>query len=127
MCEDIMTSIAGPCVRASEAVLRGHQRKSVRDEKYPGMIPFPASSVTGILYSDISEAGLNALDEFEGEMYQRVEVDVELPGGECARACAYVVRPEYQQILTTDDWDFDEFLENGKQVFLAEYGGFQRE
>lgn len=126
MCDDIMASIAGNCFRVSEAVLRDHQRKAVRNEHYPGMVPSPASSVTGVLYSHVSEQGLKALDAFEGEMYQRVEVDIELPDNKSTRAFTYIIRPAFQRVLSTQDWDFDEFLSNGKQAFLAEYGGFRR-
>ncbi len=126
MCEDIMTAIAGNCVRVSEAVLREHQRKAVRNEPYPGMVPAPASSVNGVLYSDVSKQGLKALDAFEGEMYQRVEVDIELQDGKTTRAFVYRIRPQFQHVLTGDEWDFDEFLKNGKQSFLVEYTGFRR-
>jgi gamma-glutamylcyclotransferase (GGCT)/AIG2-like uncharacterized protein YtfP len=125
MCEDIMFAVAGEPLRSSRALLPGYGRFFVENEQYPGVIPYPGDSVDGVVYHEISPAGWERLDHFEGEMYDRRLVSVLGENGDEAHVYCYVIKPEYQQRLTTEKWDFEKFLHGGKEIFLTRYQGFK--
>ena len=56
-------------------------------------------------------------DRFEGEMYARQAVSIEMYDGGRLTAETYIVRPEYVDRLEEAEWDFSEFLCNGKSSF----------
>ncbi len=125
MCEDIMFAIAGPCECVGQAKLHGYQRRPVRGETYPGIMPHPGSSVSGVLYTGISGTAMQALDRFEGNMYQRDEVQLILQDNTLYTAFTYVVRPGYRHQLENRHWDVEHFLRDGKTRFISLYEGFR--
>ena len=126
ICEDIMFAVAGPCQSVAEASLRDYRRLVVRNQHYPGMIEAPGYSVQGRVYRGISVAGWQRLDRFEGEMYQRRPVQVVLTAGARVSAFSYIIKDAYRDQLEPRDWQFDDFLDQGKQAFVASYLGFRR-
>ena len=116
----------GDCMQLSTAVLRDYRRLAVRQQHYPGMIKAPGHVVEGVVYGNISDAGLARLDRFEGEMYARRRVEVELTDGSRQAVYSYVIKPAFEHQLEYRDWHFDEFLRRGKQAFTANYLGYQR-
>ncbi|MBC9073874.1 gamma-glutamylcyclotransferase [Thauera sp. CAU 1555] len=126
MCEDIMARVAGGAFSSTAAMLHGYARHPVRDETYPAIVPRHGASVAGRLYREVDAAALQRLDAFEGEMYARTPVCVELPDGGRADAEAYVFRPAWEHLLMPGEWDFERFLAHGKAHFLARYLGFSK-
>lgn len=107
------------------AVLRGYSRYAVKGEDYPAIIPSDVSDQQqGQVYLDISLSDLQRLDEFEGEYYQRLSVELETDAAELIAADAYVLKPEYRHILADNLWDVDAFEHQGLKRFLQRYGGF---
>jgi gamma-glutamylcyclotransferase (GGCT)/AIG2-like uncharacterized protein YtfP len=125
MCEDIMFAVAGEQLRHARALLPRYRRLSVENEQYPGVVPGDGASVDGIVYYDISPEAWSRLDHFEGEMYSRRLVTVLFENGDEGMAHCYVFRPEFQQRLTAEEWDFDMFLRCGKKIFQTRYPGFK--
>lgn len=125
MYPDIMAAVTGLHLEGSQAVLSGYRRLLVRGEHYPGVIPCPATTVAGVVYHNIPPAGWSRLDRFEGGMYERLPVSVQLADGATRQACCYICRPAFYHRLTEEDWDVDEFLRSGKTIFQQQYGGFQ--
>lgn len=126
ICEDIMYAVAGPCGQLGRARLLHHRRLAVKGEHYPGMIAAPGFSVDGMVYQGIDAAGLARLDRFEGDMYQRLPVQVELADGRLLEVFSYLVRDACRDQLTSRDWQLEEFLQRGKGAFTASYLGFGR-
>lgn len=124
MCEDIMEEVTGYRHISEPGVLKGFRRFAVRGELYPGIIPRGDGEVPGIVYRDIYANAWRRLDEFEGELYERRNVEIILPGGGSLRAGTYVVRPEFASRLAPVDWQFEDFLKNGKRVFRKSYKGY---
>lgn len=129
MCDDIMATVCG-IPRANlvsrPARLPHFARHPVIGETYPGMIPSPAASVSGILYLNLPEAVWSRLDVFEGEMYQRLAVSVETEEGTVLPAETYVFRSEFAHRLEEGSWDFEAFVsEGGKVRFQTRYLGFR--
>jgi gamma-glutamylcyclotransferase (GGCT)/AIG2-like uncharacterized protein YtfP len=125
LCPEIMNEVAGSSPASAPATLRGYCRRAVRGEEYPAILPDPLGSVAGVLYRDLPAAAWERLDRFEGEMYERLPVQVKLQGGSMASASAYVVRPAFLSLLDAGDWDYDEFLRQGKNVFQRRYRGYR--
>ena len=112
---------------SSHASLDGYRRLSVINETYPALVPVPGThSIQGVVYQGVSHDDIGRLDEFEGDYYRREEVEVIIAGGQRMISYTYVFRPEYQQLLSTRDWNPDTFRRNGLDAFLQRYLGFQR-
>ena len=125
MCEDILTSVAGCTPVSATVVLKDYRRLKVRHEHYPGLIHHPGGSVEGVLYRTLEVPAWARLDRFEGEMYERVAVTVELGDGMLAQADTYLIRPGFEHRLEPVDWDFEFFLAQGKDGFVSDYAGYE--
>jgi len=80
MCEDIMEDVAGCLPVRLPGRLSGYERRVVKGEQYPGLVPGAAGRVDGLVYRDVPGFAWARLDSFEGDMYQRKPVLVELTG-----------------------------------------------
>jgi len=124
MCEDIMSMVCGRPCHGEPAVLAGHQRHPVRGEDYPGMVARAAHQVQGQLYRTLDSRAFARLDAFEGAQYERVEREVLLADGTVIGAWTYLFRPAFGHLLLPGEWDFEAFLNGGRQRFLDRYAGF---
>lgn len=125
MCDDIIAAVAGHTPVSVTAVLKNHRRLRVRGEHYPGLTRHRGGQVEGVLYRALEPAVWARIDRFEGLMYERVRVTVELCDGTLAHADTYRVRPKYENRLEPVEWDFQAFLDVGKQGFVREYAGYE--
>ena len=125
MCEDIMEDVSGCRLPAVPGILKGYRRRAVRGAEYPGIIPHEDGRVEGVIYRKVPESAWERLDRFEGEMYIRQIVPVELSDGATLLAAAYVVQPQFTGHLEKTEWDFATFLRSGKTRFQRHYKGFQ--
>lgn len=125
MCSDIMFKVAGCQVEFSQAVLNNFFRSKMHGREYPGIVEQPKAQVSGVLYRNLSPEALRRLDVFEGNMYQRQEVEIMITDRGLAMAMTYVIKPRYRDQLTDEEWDYDFFLAFGKKKFEKTYFGFQ--
>lgn len=88
--------------RSMPAVLRGYARHAVRGASYPGIVWNRDASVDGVLYCDVEEADLIALDRFEGCEYRRQTVTVGAADGETVSAVTYLFVAEHR--LSNAPW-----------------------
>jgi gamma-glutamylcyclotransferase (GGCT)/AIG2-like uncharacterized protein YtfP len=126
MCADIMHRVAGCRARSTEAVLADFRRRKVSNEEYPGIVPCPGSMVSGVLYFHLADEAIRRLDIFEGELYDRQEVEVVSREYGVIRAMAYVIKPLYHDRLSNEAWSYDDFLAVGKARFEKAYLGFTK-
>jgi gamma-glutamylcyclotransferase (GGCT)/AIG2-like uncharacterized protein YtfP len=125
MCADIMRAVSGcPEPAGSPGRLRDHCRLCVRGEHYPGLVPRPGASVEGIVYRAVPADAWARLDRFEGDMYVRAGVDVELADASIRRVQTYLVRPELAACLEDRVWELEVFLRHGKAAFDSAYPGY---
>ena len=125
MCADIMHAVSGsPGLAGSRGLLRDHCRLCVRGEHYPGLVPRPGASVEGIIYHAVPAGAWARLDRFEGDMYLRSSVTVELADATILRAQTYLIRPELGRCLEDREWKLEEFLSHGKAEFERAYTGY---
>lgn len=106
--------------RFKRAMLSGYARFRVKGESYPGIIPQVDAITEGIIYLNVDELSLEQLDAYEGELYQRTRVRVETEGAEILDAETYVIKPEYQDFLSSKKWDAREFIQKHLETFLTD-------
>ena len=125
MCEDIMRKVSGYSLPHVPGTLRGYIRRCVRGESYPALAPHNGGRVEGVLYLNIPSFAWTRLDRFEGKMYVRQLVPVGLHDNTKLNAGTYIIRPEFRGYLEQSDWDFADFLRNGKARFEGHYQGYR--
>ena len=79
--------------RSLAATLVDHARQAVVAQDYPGMVPRPGATVSGVVYLDVDAADLARLDRFEGDDYRRESVEVMSGDGSAVTAETYVYLP----------------------------------
>ncbi len=126
MCSDIMFQVAGCRADCIPATLKDFKRSCIRGEEYPGIAAHPGAEVEGVLYLDLPPGAMVRLDSFEGEQYVRQEVQVLTQQSGFRLAMAYVIKPEYRELLTDETWSYEHFLAVGKFEFLKVYQGFRK-
>jgi gamma-glutamylcyclotransferase (GGCT)/AIG2-like uncharacterized protein YtfP len=125
MCSDIMIKVTGCQLDCCQARLKEYYRSNIRNKEYPGITPRSGAMVTGVLYLDLSPEAIERLDVFEGELYQRQFVEVVTEHHGVLKAMTYVIKPQYRDLLTDEEWSFTYFLAVGKKRFEETYFGFQ--
>ena len=125
MCDDIMAMASGCRLSPVAGTLRGYRRRAVHGEDYPALVPDAAGQVKGVVYGAVPDAAWRRLDRFEGHMYVRQAVQIDLADGATLAAHTYVVRPQFLHRLEEFDWHFAEFLRHGKARFQGHYTGYR--
>ena len=113
-----------PVSSHAPGTLKGYRRRSVIGEHYPAIVPDTENSVEGIIYRDVPDSAIDRLDRFEGEMYDRLPVNIELKNGGVLPAETYVLKAAFSHRLAQTDWDFDDFIAGGKAAFQRQYKGY---
>ena len=122
MFEDVWNRLVRGNYLSQKATLMGYARRSVKNDEYP--VIFQADElVEGVVYYDITEEDMITLDAFEGEYYERKEVEL-LVKNEPVNACVYVLKEHYFDIIDPKPWSEAHFATEGIKRFLANYKGF---
>jgi hypothetical protein len=118
-----MEAVTGRRFVSQPAVLRGYARFRVRGAVYPGIIATPGALTEGAVYCDVDAVSLARLDMFEGALYDRLGLNVDVEAGPSARgsvrAEVYVIPPSQRQRLSSDAWDPEEFRRRHLGTYLA--------
>jgi gamma-glutamylcyclotransferase (GGCT)/AIG2-like uncharacterized protein YtfP len=122
----VMKAVTGREFPSRKARVKDYARFKVKGESYPGLIPLVGTVTEGVLYLNVDALSVRRLDDFEGEMYQRVEVQADGLEGESITAHAYVLRAKYRNRLSSSEWDPMRFEANDLREFMASYRGFNR-
>ena len=110
---------------SSPAMLKGYARYLVRDESFPGIVPAGSDqALEGVLYHQVSAEDIRHLDSFEGDLYERLTVEVVLPDQTLVVADTYVIRSDKQDCLSHMSWKAEEFRRRDLQQFIDDYTGF---
>ncbi len=120
----VMVAVTGQKFRAEGACLRDYVRFKVKGESYPGIIDQKGALTSGIVHLGVDALSLKRLDEFEGNVYERVSVRVESDQGGSLTAEAYVIKREHRNLLSSEPWDLEAFEKNHLREFMANYKGF---
>ena len=126
MIPEVMVAVTTREFRFKNAILRGYSRFTVKGESYPGIIPASDAVTEGIIYFDLDESSLERLDAFEGDLYQRTPVKVEMEKEDILNAETYVIKPRYKRCLSSKEWNLKEFARIHLASFLQTYSGFKK-
>ena len=93
------------------ARLNGWRRGRVRGASYPGIEIFEDASTEGMLLfvsgagvsTGVDRAFLAILDDYEGELYERLDVSALTSRG-IVPSQVYALKAEHQHILEDEDW-----------------------
>jgi gamma-glutamylcyclotransferase (GGCT)/AIG2-like uncharacterized protein YtfP len=103
-------------------VLFDYARRCVKEEDYP--VIFKANEkVKGVVYYDVSDEDTTILDDFEGEFYERITVDI-VTHTQTIQAEVYVLKEAYFSIIDDTPWSEEAFEKEGMRRFLESYKGF---
>lgn len=121
---DIMTQVSGAIFQSQKATLLHYIRKTVRGEIYPAITMQRGNSTAGIIYFNLSLEAFDRLDKFEGNIYSRTKVEAICDNGEIVDTHAYVITETSAHQLSEEDWSYENFIKNHKQVFQRDYNGY---
>lgn len=124
MFEDIMGEVSGCSLPHEPGTLKGYSRRSVKGEYYPALVPDEKGHVQGVVYRNVPDSAWERLDRFEGEMYARQLVQIELNDGALLPAATYVIQEEFLGHLDRSEWNVADFLRSGKSRFQKHYKGY---
>lgn len=118
MFAEIMQAVCGRVPASRTAWLPGHRCRLLRDEVYPGLVPYAGEQVEGIVYTGLTAAELHRLDAYEGAGYLRSLCTVQGPEAHAMQAWVYLTAPAQQTRLSTTPWDAGHFARHHLQAYL---------
>lgn len=105
----IASAVTGEQPAWQDARLDDHARRALRDRPYPGAVPRSGESIRGVLLHRVSPVALARIDEFEGALYRRQQVNVLGDDGDRYPALVYLLRPRWHPLLLPRDWYHETF------------------
>jgi gamma-glutamylcyclotransferase (GGCT)/AIG2-like uncharacterized protein YtfP len=115
----VFQRIVGRALPGRDALLPGYRRCAIRGKCYPGVAARPGERTAGVLYEGLEAAELRRLDDYEGRLYRRIQVSVEVGDGEALAAWCYVMHPRHRHRLIARDWSVEEFRHRSLKSYLA--------
>jgi gamma-glutamylcyclotransferase (GGCT)/AIG2-like uncharacterized protein YtfP len=115
---DVLARVLGhtiPVDRLRAGIALNHQVVFFPRRTYPALRQAPGTRAPGTLIDGLTNDDLTALDAFEGDEYQRGQIEVSSGG---ASETAAVYWPS-TTIEAGTEWRFEDWLRQHKAVFLA--------
>ncbi|MCH2115750.1 MAG: gamma-glutamylcyclotransferase [Pirellulales bacterium] len=92
------------------ATLYGFARYRVIDTQFPGIVRAgSADLVRGRMYQDLNERTLARIDAYESDLYERLDVTVQLGDAKWVACQTYVIADSRRHILSDQTWDPTDF------------------
>jgi hypothetical protein len=127
MLPEVMEIVAGRRFECVPARLAGWRRRLLRDAVYPAVLPAPGETTAGVLWRGLDGRALARIDRFEGGLYERPQLRVELESGAACSAFVYVLRVEEHARASDAPWDEADFRARHLRGYLAACRAFARE
>jgi len=122
MFPQVWSRVMGGTHTSRRATITGYSRRQLPGEVHPALVADPDASVTGVLYSGLTQPELDRLDRFEGEDYPRISVRAVPETGAEVEAFVYIYA--HPEKTSPDLWDPERFEREGLQHFLEHYAGW---
>lgn len=103
---DRMQALIGRIPPSKAAQLVGFRTGLVARADFPGIVPCPDAVTTGLLLGSLNAEDLARLDAYEGELYQRVSIQVQTVSGPCS-AWVYQIVPWARDRVTREPWTIE--------------------
>jgi len=117
MFAEVMQKVTGRCFTGEPAMLHDYARYCIDREVYPGLIAEAGAITTGVLYSGIDVASMAKLDDFEGDAYQRIKVNVQV-NERPVSAAVYCMAPGQERLSNRQPWQAEAFVQRHMQSYL---------
>ena len=114
---EVWTLVAGRLHPSEPALLHGYRRRQLHAAPYPGIVAARMEEVEGVLWHGVEPEVVKRLDSFEGDVYERVAVEVQA-GERRVAAEAYVIGPAHQRLLSPEPWSESRFRERELERYL---------
>lgn len=119
MSPQVLQVLLGRVPDIKTARLKNHSRHPVANQVFPGMIVSSSSSgdavVEGRILMDVTALELDVLDWFEGNEYQRIQVDME----QKEKIQTYLWSNPLDELLLDRPWDYNEFCKTHLEWYLS--------
>jgi gamma-glutamylcyclotransferase (GGCT)/AIG2-like uncharacterized protein YtfP len=122
---EVMEAVTGRAFAGRPALLRGFARRRLLGRSFPGLVEERDAATAGVLYDGVDAATLATLDRFEGPLYERAAVAVELDRGTRAACWVYRLAPAAQSLVRAETWELAGFGADERAAFLAECRAFR--
>ncbi|KAF4495407.1 hypothetical protein FAGAP_8473 [Fusarium agapanthi] len=106
------------------AKVYGCARYTVRSRDYPAVVKKDGHEVDGDLLVLETKSMRKKLDDFEGEIYTPISVDVVLEDGGVVEADMYIWAGD-QDVLTEEPWELDTFVKERLADWLDLFEGME--
>ena len=100
--------IIGRTLSGPPALLPDYRCGLVARADFPGIVPSATESTPGCLLSGLTQRELSLLDDYEGELYRRVNVTVKVDG-KPVRAWVYVIVAWAWERVTGERWTIHDY------------------
>ena len=119
LCPEVWALVARASAARRPAILPDHRRGPILGEVFPGVVPQPGARVDGALLTALPPGARSRLDTYEGPLYARTPVRVQLPGGHLVAAETYLVAVPHRNLVGPGDWSLATFRASALPAFLA--------
>ncbi len=104
MWPQVLRTLTGSSWVTEDAVLIGFKRCRIKGAVYPGIKKDSTSSVKGKVVRGLGEKEILILDQFEGDAYERIRVQVKTGSNKEEEVFTYIIREAYKHILSDQEW-----------------------
>lgn len=119
LCPEVWSLVVGAPVARRVAWLHDHRRGPIAREVFPGVVPDPGALVDGALVDEPAPAARARLDAYEGPLYNRDTVRVQLADGRLVVAETYLIAAPHRHLVGPGEWSLAAFREGPLAAFVA--------
>ncbi|MBO8184427.1 gamma-glutamylcyclotransferase family protein [Streptomyces spirodelae] len=121
----ILAALLGRVPSTTPAATTGWRTAALARRPYPGLVPAPGQTASGLLLSGLSAREWRALDDFEDDEYELVPLMVDsgargLPGPGTVWSYTWAAPGE----VLPENWEADAFAERQLDRYAARLEGF---
>ncbi len=124
---EVMQAVTGQVFASREATAKDFVRYLIQDCVYPGMISAKGETTSGRLYDGVDSRTLYILDDFEDEVYRRESITVHTQEGEHVEVYSYIIPLEHRDILTSQPWCRDYFIDHFLPAYVTSCQAFYQD
>ena len=121
MWPDVLEAVTGRCMTGEKMTLAGYKRLRAKDRHYPVMLRALKDSVSGVLYTGLTDDEFRCLDTFEGVEYERTEVALG-----AGAAFAYVLSNDWKHIADSKAWKPEQLTPEDLAMYCVQYTGWTK-
>ena len=113
---EIIENLTGKTFHSKQAILKGYERKRVKNADYPAIVKNDNSEVKGILFLDVDDRSIQIINFYEGDDYRSEEMEINTSDG-FVKAKVFVWNSDYDELEDTD-WSLIEFLKKSLNIYV---------